>query len=512
MKTIQRSSVFYAIILLVVGTFVVGCSGSDDDIDQLVAKPELPVTHFSAEIAGHGGEDDANGAKAMRRVIINESADGKTLAINWKVGDEIAMIYKSKDAMTRKVTAKVISVSSGGSARISADLIGEITDGADVKMVYPAAAADESQTSGIDTDYLKEGQDGTLTTIANKFNIAVADANLSVDGIEGTDATLQNGAHFHNQIAICKFMFKNNGNTISGVCKFVLSGDADDALYSNVKCDKLESVYLAVDPTNTDKKKFTVYSMSDKVLKEYSASFTPSLQAGKYYRSTLPFPDGKDVAVDLDLPSGILWALFNVGATKPEEFGDYFAYGATEPYYTEGNAQNTAEDGIWKEGKSAGYTWSTDKFYDIPSKTYTKYIPADGKKVLEPEDDAATVNWGSSWRMPTIEDFDELFFQQYPFSKTSTSKCCGYTDNYKGTGVGGVAVYDTSGNILLFFPKAGARDDKRVRFDFADYWSSTLSESSFWYGWYLNFYPNTEVEKRTYGRPYGRSVRPVFVL
>ena len=98
-------------------------------------------------------------------------------------------------------------------------------------------------------------------------------------------------------------------------------------------------------------------------------------------------PQDEHEWVDLGLTSGTLWATCNVGATAPEDYGDYFAWGETEP----------KED----------YSWSTYKWCNGSYKTQTKYCTnskygtVDDKTELEPEDDAAFVNWGSTWRMPT---------------------------------------------------------------------------------------------------------------
>ena len=103
--------------------------------------------------------------------------------------------------------------------------------------------------------------------------------------------------------------------------------------------------------------------------------------------------------VDLGLPSGTLWATCNVGANAPEEYGDYFAWGETAPKYY--------------------YSWSTYKWYksDANYSGFTKYCIyssncyngfTDGKTELDPADDAATANWGSGARMPSMEQIDEL--------------------------------------------------------------------------------------------------------
>ncbi|MBP5365587.1 MAG: hypothetical protein J6Y82_06660 [Bacteroidales bacterium] len=158
--------------------------------------------------------------------------------------------------------------------------------------------------------------------------------------------------------------------------------------------------------------------------------------------------------VDLGLPSGTLWAKWNVGATAPQGFGDYFAWGEVEPYYS------SLDPLAWKEGKEDGYAWSSYKYIDAnvfsnseileKGLCVTKYTFADGqtsgvwydsegnfigdnKTLLEPADDAATVNWGAGWIMPSNEQWQELIDECYSV----------WTDDYNGTGVAGIIVYAT---------------------------------------------------------------------
>ena len=108
-------------------------------------------------------------------------------------------------------------------------------------------------------------------------------------------------------------------------------------------------------------------------------------------------PQNNHEYVDLGLPSGTLWATMNIGANSPEQYGDYFAWGETAP----------------KEL----YTWDTYKWCNGHQFSMTKYCResengyegfTDGKDELDTEDDAAYVNWGSSWRMPSLEQQQEL--------------------------------------------------------------------------------------------------------
>ncbi len=129
------------------------------------------------------------------------------------------------------------------------------------------------------------------------------------------------------------------------------------------------------------------------------ASYVSHIDEFTIHDSNPPI-SGVPEAIDLGLPSGLKWASMNVGATKPEEYGDYFAWGETEP--------------------KDKYNWSTYIWCTGEQGKYIKYCPIeqsqfwnatgnpDGKTTLELEDDAAHVHWGGSWRMPTYEEFQEL--------------------------------------------------------------------------------------------------------
>ena len=183
--------------------------------------------------------------------------------------------------------------------------------------------------------------------------------------------------------------------------------------------------------------------------------------------------------VDLGLPSGLKWATCNVGASQPEEYGDYFAWGEVEP----------------KEV----YDWSTYKWGNS-NETQTKYCTdsnygtVDNKTVLESADDAATANWGGAWRMPTYEELDELL-----------TKCTWIVATMNG--VDGCKVIGPNGNSI-FLPSAGYRQGGSSGGREGTYWSSSLYAAS--------NYAN-EINSRSDGtafwnfgpRCYGNSIRPV---
>ena len=187
--------------------------------------------------------------------------------------------------------------------------------------------------------------------------------------------------------------------------------------------------------------------------------------------------------VDLDL--SVKWATCNVGAESPEDYGNYYAWGETA----------TKEN----------YDWSTYFDTNDGGRTFTKYKNEGGKTVLDPEDDAAHVNWGGSWRMPTKAEWQELY-DNCTWTWTTqngingykvTSNKAGYTDKF------------------IFLPAAGLRDGSDLDNvgSLGHYWSSSLYEYYSVVAWYLIFNSDDRLVNG-YGDRYDRfdglSVRPVL--
>ncbi len=188
--------------------------------------------------------------------------------------------------------------------------------------------------------------------------------------------------------------------------------------------------------------------------------------------------------VDLGLPSGTLWATCNIGATNPEDYGYYFAWGETTTKET--------------------YGWSTYKHcngsYDTQTKycTSSSYGTVDNKIILEAADDVATANWGGDWRMPTTAEQTELR-TECTWSWTTLNGVNGYRVTSKK---------DTSKSIFL--PAAGYRIDTDLYYAGSHglYWSSSLDESNPNTALYLYFH-SSNYDWDNDDRYNGRSVRPV---
>lgn len=144
--------------------------------------------------------------------------------------------------------------------------------------------------------------------------------------------------------------------------------------------------------------------------------------------------------VNLGLPSGTQWATTNVGAKSPEAAGNYYAWGETTTKST--------------------YSWDNYKYCNGDDTSMTKYCcnrergKVDNRRSLEPEDDAATANWGEGWRMPTSAQFDEL------------REMCTWTWTAMN-GKNGYKIVGPNGNSI-FLPAAGVRNESSMT-DFNEY-------------------------------------------
>ena len=188
------------------------------------------------------------------------------------------------------------------------------------------------------------------------------------------------------------------------------------------------------------------------------------------------------IEVDLGLPSGTIWASHNVGANSPEGKGDFFAWGETAP----------------KEN----YNWGTYKWSNHSNTKLNKYCTdsvygtVDNKTELDPEDDAAYVNWGPSWRIPTYDQLDEL------------KMLCNWTWTMQ-KGVNGYLVTGPNGNSL-FLPAAGDWLDGSYNTGSGFIWSRSLDQDNPVHAYNL-FFGSNEVSWNNYTREHGLSVRAVSV-
>jgi len=192
--------------------------------------------------------------------------------------------------------------------------------------------------------------------------------------------------------------------------------------------------------------------------------------------------------VDMGLPSGTLWYSCNIGTTKPQGYGAYFAWGETRPkseYSWDTYAHGTGENALTKYCNSASY--GLDGF-------------SDGLTVLQPGDDGATTAFGSSAHIPTKDEWQELL-----------DNCTSEWTKYNGVS-GTMFTSNTNGN-RLFLPAAGNKQGTELNDigTYGNYWSASLYTTSPWRAWSLGLYYSGTVSYMENGmyRNLGFSVRAV---
>lgn len=317
------------------------------------------------------------------------------------------------------------------------------------KQEYPVKITDFEQTG---SSYEKGGYTNDGSTYDYKFDCAVTVELTSSEGVEdwGYVYKAPNG-----QNALISLRQYGSPYTDTRYAYYRNESSSTVTLYEYVKYTG-DSEYYYGEP------------------KDYQVS----------HKNETSCPDGNHPhAIDLGLPSGTKWACCNVGASKPEDYGGYYAWGETS--------------------EKNDYEWDTYKWYNRSDRTLSKYCTyygygtVDNKTTLEAADDAATANWGAPWRMPSLAQIQELLK-----NTTSTWTAENGVYGWKFTGSNGATV---------FLPAAGYRWGSDLNFTgtYGDYWSSTLDESGPGHAYDLYFSSGFADWGGYYNRDFGQSVRPV---
>ena len=190
--------------------------------------------------------------------------------------------------------------------------------------------------------------------------------------------------------------------------------------------------------------------------------------------------------VDLGLPSGVLWASCNLGATTSEDFGDYIAWGEMAP----------KEIYDWKSYRYGRFfhdryeltKYCTDSVYGLDG-----FV--DDLTLLETADDAATAHWGAGWRMPTIDEWEELFL--------NTTGSWTVQNGVQGW------LFTASNGNTLFLPAAGYLWGTVFNAELGLYWSSSVNQDFPNRAWCLHFNSDSAHLCGSSDRNRGQTVRPV---
>lgn len=199
--------------------------------------------------------------------------------------------------------------------------------------------------------------------------------------------------------------------------------------------------------------------------------------------------------INLGLPSGTLWATCNVGTFDPNNSGFRFAWGETQ--------------------QKEEYKWATYNYCNgngsEPYFKMTKYCNkndfgnngfTDNLTELLPEDDAATVNWGTDWQTPSIEQMKELVNSEY-----TTTEWTSYTNSVKG-----YLITSKSNGNSIFLPTSNCRDGKGYGYVGGSspsyYWSRSL-DTNYPNSVHYLFFDPLGISFSSKDRFFGLSIRPV---
>lgn len=193
----------------------------------------------------------------------------------------------------------------------------------------------------------------------------------------------------------------------------------------------------------------------------------------------------------VDLGLSVKWASCNLGAWAPDDYGCHYAWGETD----------VKDNYLWNNYK---FRTDGDSYINVMLSKYntiSSHGPVDEKIVLDPEDDAASVNLNGRWRMPTEAELSELM-----------GSC--WWEWSELNGIGGFIVHGWGANNeehTIFIPRAGANDEDGLRIDAGMYWSSTLDENE--PSWAFAISATNTNGPFTIGidRNLGFSIRPVYI-
>lgn len=445
MKTMKKF-LSMATLALVGATFT-GCSSDDDSIIDTTQQPEVIKSNVVTMTTTVG----LDGGVATRALT---STGVKTFAAD----DKIAVVYETSAGTTKvesaPITAGDISAD-GKSAKFTVTLTDAKASGT-VKYIYPAAMA-----GATDVDYTKlNSQDGTLDNLAANLDLAVFSGNLTAE------ATLPASALLENKLSILAITLKNSDGS-SDITGSITRMTLSDGTYNYIVSRSAAAgpIYVAIRPTSSAAIDITATNGND----PYTKSLTgKTYAANNGYSVSWKMSSEASEAVDLGLASGTKWSKMNVLATYEGHYGQFFAWGETTGY-----GSNTADghNFDWPYYSLCGGSNTTLTKYNNNA-SYGKDGYTDTKTTLEAVDDAATVNWGSNWRMPTKTELDELVATKSNANYTWTWTTVDGHNGYK------ITYNTTSANIFL--PMSGYRDGTSLGLQGTHgiYWSSSLNEGN----------------------------------
>lgn len=489
------------------------CGCNIAEISETIPAPSSPEAGvFTATIEGD--------SEAETKTYVDNYGN-----VRWKQGDLVSIFegsttnkqYKASDDSDGKTTATLQPV------KVTGYVAGTALDHNVAYYPYSSLITIEKSELG-ETEYTLSG----VTLPQTQYYAAESFGNGAFPMAAVTTSTTDRNLKFKNVLGGIKLMItgtatitsisitNNSANTAAALCgtaivtvsnegtpSVLLNRIAPSSNKRTVTLDCGDGVQLNADtatpfiialPPITMPNGFTVViTDSNGGHMEISTSLTQTINRSRLLKMPEITYEGVIDYVDLGLTSGLKWAAWNLGATAPEDYGDYFAWGDPEPYYS------SLDPLTWKYGKT-GYNWESYEWGD--GNVFGKYNTdrlhgvVDNLTTLEPADDAARANWGGDWRMPTDDDWYELN-AECTWEWTTRNE------------VNGMLATGPNGSSI-FLPAAGARVGESLNNVGGGgyYWSSTLEEDD--PAKAFIFFIDSEYHYRSgSSRYFGYPVRPV---
>lgn len=507
-------------ILSAAALLTTACSSSDE-MQQQTAQTGNGWSEYITVEAGTPGGADAS-AQGSRRVAIDTDSPQKSL---WETDDKLT-IWTGDECTTANMSENGFEVISGagtGTAKFSGSLVSTSAPTSNTKLI---AIIDN------DNIYINEGSEIEVSLSPQQY--CTAESALDHELFYATSTYANRNFKFKHKMALIKWTIKVNGVNDGDKCDIILNDkeypstlasycyfdantgeknnyDENEIILKDVTLTSANStdLYVVMAPGYSYTGIIATLTMTsgDKAGQKATGFLGKgtdiTFEENKFYTAGNEFTPDYEY-VDLGLPSGTKWATMNVGASKPEEYGDYFAWGETEPYYS-------SQDPLtWKDGKTAGYALNWSSYFDTSDgENFVKYNLSNNEgtyKILQKEDDAAYANWGSNWKMPTHAQWEELVANTISEWGTLNS-VNGYYFYKKDSG--GNKVADTH----IFLPAAGYRAGTSLSFQGvgSNYWSSELDSGDPSIAWILYFDDGYVSANGDDNRCSGLPVRPVLV-
>ena len=442
--------------------------------------------------------DNGAAKDGLRTITLSFANNGTKTALGdnntpYFVGGETIKVAKSDGSATPVDLTVTVT---DNVATITTELDGELI------AVYPSTAAkvEDNKITGVQ---VSTQQDGTFPS-----------ANICM-------ATISDGknpnAVFLNKTAVFKITPKAGADT--KYVEVITAGpEIADAVGGSKPYDSKHKIH--VETTSADPVYVSILVPSGLKIRDLSFADGTNMKVNKSIDAvgagTLYTVSSDNWDYEYVELAGLKWATMNVGASSPTGYGDYFAWGETTGHSFTGTPDDGYLENAFVSGfandNTKGFSWTNCPLsnHDEEDYRFSKYVPEgyktdygidgyyDDKDTLDLEDDAANVQWGGSWRMPTQEEFDAL--------ADLTNE---WVANYSNSGVSGRKFSENTNSIFL--PAAGFGDgtdlyNAGVR---GYYWSSSLDTDYPLNAFYLDFYDGGILADDYDCRYGGYSVRPL---